>query len=117
MTPSGSVISARQQTLTQLAGMLENELQKPVVDKTGLTGKYDFGFQFASSRMTMPQPSNAAGPVPAAPGAAPVVALAAIDSGTPIQTAVQELGLKLEQKKLPVDVVVVDRLEKTPTEN
>jgi uncharacterized protein (TIGR03435 family) len=123
ITPNGAIISARQQTVAQLANMLENELRKPVVDKTGLTGKYDFSFQFASSRIMEPPPRNAAGPVatgqgPAGPGGPSVPALGAIDSGTPMQTAVQqELGLKLEQKKLPVDVVVVDHLEKSPTEN
>ena len=44
--PIGAIIAARQQTSLQLANILENQLGKPVVDKTGLTAKYDNGFAF-----------------------------------------------------------------------
>src|SRR5579862_110253 len=90
----GSVIAARQQTMTQLANILENQLGKPVVDKTGLTAKYDFGIKFDPTGLPgafAPQnapPGDASDPVPS------------------IFTVVQqELGLRLDQKKITVDLV------------
>jgi uncharacterized protein (TIGR03435 family) len=71
-----------------------------VIDKTGLTGKYDFTLEFAPEGL---------GPGP----------LDATDqSGPNILTAVQEqLGLKLEPKKTRLDMLTIDRADKVPTEN
>jgi uncharacterized protein (TIGR03435 family) len=84
-----------------------NLLDQPVVNQTGLTGKYDFTLKFT------PDASQLAnlGPVP--PGAA-----AADPDGPPdIFTAFQQqLGLKLESTKTAVDVMVIEKIEK-PSEN
>ena len=97
--------SALIQWLTQA---LSNQLSRPVVDKTGLTSKYDFQLQWT------PDPSQ----IP--PGMPPpgVEALPPADpNGPDVFTAIQEqLGLRLESQKGPVDVLVVDRIEK-PSEN
>ncbi len=60
--PSAHMVG-KAQTTAQLAGMVGNELDRPVVDKTGLTGKYDFVLEFAPdpSRFRMP-PGVASGP-------------------------------------------------------
>ena len=73
-----------------------------VVDRTGLTGGWDFELTFA--------PENRGGP----PGAA----AAPVDPDAPsFFTAIQEqLGLKLEPTKGPVEVLVIDSIEK-PTED
>jgi len=77
-----------------IAGMLAMQLRAPVHNDTGLTGKFDFEL-FWSTRPP-----------------------AADDSGPDLATAVQEqLGLKVERKKGPVDVVVIDHVERTPTAN
>jgi uncharacterized protein (TIGR03435 family) len=110
----GSRYSARQQPLSALVGLLASPLGKPVVDKTGLTGKYDFNLTFARDERTSANVVGNPGPSTAATNPAE-----AVNNGPPdLFTAMQEqLGLRLEQKKIPTDVVVVDSAEKTPKEN
>ena len=83
-------------SMATLAGMLASPVGRPVIDKTGLTGNYDIKLSYA-----------------------PVAADASTDSTLPsIFTAVQEqLGLKLEGQKVPVDFVVIDHAEKVPSDN
>lgn len=82
--------------MEMLAQSLSNQLGWPVVDKTGLTAKYDFVLEWTPDM-------GAAGDV------APV--------GPTIFTALQEqLGLRLESQKGPVPNIVIDRVEK-PSEN
>jgi uncharacterized protein (TIGR03435 family) len=98
-------LSGSQQTLAQLTSILTDAVREPVVDKTGLTAKYDFGIAFDSSGLvdfpTPPERLNSA-----------------VDPAPSLFTALQqELGLRLDRKKVSLDVVVIDRLEKVPTEN
>jgi uncharacterized protein (TIGR03435 family) len=77
---------------------LAGQLQRPVIDRTGLTGTWDLDLQFAP---------DGVGLTPAAPQ----------DSGPSLFTALEEqLGLKLELSTGPVEVLVVDRIER-PTTN
>jgi uncharacterized protein (TIGR03435 family) len=95
-------VAAKQAAISQICNLIGNLFARPVVDETGLTGKYDYHLEFA--------PENAP---PNAEGAA-----ASGDPAPTLLMAIQDqLGLKLEAKKLPVDIVVVDHIEKTPTEN
>ena len=83
------------QTIAWLADQLSGQAQRPVVDETGLTGEYEFTLSWA--------------PNPNAPD---------VESLPDLFTAVQQqLGLKLESKKGPVEVVIVDRAEKMPSGN
>jgi uncharacterized protein (TIGR03435 family) len=86
------------QTVSELVSYFSSELNAPVVEKTGLTGKYDYNLEFARS---------------------PSVAAANLADAPPdFVTAVRDqLGLKLESKKGPVDLLVIDHMEKTPTAN
>jgi uncharacterized protein (TIGR03435 family) len=78
----------------RIARMLSQQLHSPVNDDTRLTGKYDFELFWITG------PTDAGG------------------SGPDLVTAVQEqLGLKLERRKGPVDGVVIDYAEKTATVN
>ena len=101
--------------IAQLVNMLATQLSRPVVDQTGLTAKYDYTLDFA------PEPGQGHGPMGAPMGGGPGGPGAGDSNdqaGPNLVTAVQEqLGLKLEAKKGPVDLLVVDRAEKTPTEN
>jgi uncharacterized protein (TIGR03435 family) len=104
MQPGKATMNAAGVSMTQLVDMLANQVERPIVDGTELTGRYDFTLEFAPEMQNMP------GFVPG-----PVVEGEAAPS---LFTAVQEqLGLKLEPKKAALDLIVVDRLEKTPTEN
>jgi uncharacterized protein (TIGR03435 family) len=85
-----------------------------VVDQTGLTGKYDFNLEFTSENM----PAIPPGAVPAMGRGDAAGPPAPSDQAPTLIAALQEqLGLKLDAKKLPVDIVVVDHIEKSPTEN
>jgi uncharacterized protein (TIGR03435 family) len=109
--------------MASVTNMLAALLGRPVVDQTGLKGNYDFDLAYTPEG----QPMTLAGvPPPQPPGAgAPVGGEGRVPSasdpdvnGVSLFTAVQsQLGLKLDTKKGPVEVIVVDHVEKTPTEN
>jgi bla regulator protein blaR1 len=86
-----------------LSHQLSQQVGRTVLDRTGLTGKYDFTLDWEPDDPA-PMPGNAQGGQPGAPPP---------DSGKPsLFTAVQEqLGLKLESQKVPVSVVVIDHIE------
>jgi uncharacterized protein (TIGR03435 family) len=96
-------------TMRQFIVWLTQETDLPIVDKTGLTERYDF---------TMPwTPGNEAATGEASPGAG-AGALVFGDVGDTIYSALEKyLGLKLVSRKGPVEMLVIDRLERTPTEN
>jgi len=95
-------LTARAQTLAPLVERLSREFRLPILDKTGLPGKYDFKLEFA----------------PEAPGAISTNRPELDDSAPNLITAVQQqLGLKLTPSKVPTDVVVVDRADRVPVEN
>jgi uncharacterized protein (TIGR03435 family) len=104
-------------TLAELAEGLAPMADHPIVDMTGLTGKYDVTLEI--SMQDLMNAARAAGAaVPAAPAADPSKpAEAASDPGGSLFTAIQSLGLKLEPRKTPMTFIVVDHVEKMPTEN
>jgi len=93
-------ISARDIVLETFAFLLMRELQRPVVDRTQLTGRYDLDLNFLPD----------SGPM--------VINGTAINADAPsLTTAVREqLGLKLDSTRAPVDVIVIDRVN-APTGN
>ena len=120
------------ETMEQLANRLSGQLGKPVTDETGLKGKYDYALTYsvdaalAGGPGLPPPPPGALGGGPAGgaviaggPGGGPPGAGGAdrVTAPTLTEAVQQQLGLKLEQKKGMVDIVVVDHIEKTPTEN
>lgn len=115
-------MQSSKQTMSGFVDMLANQVDRPVVDQTNLTGKYDYTLEFAPgdnrggmmrgamAGMPMPPPGADGG---GAGGGAPDA-----EAGPTIFSALQEqLGLRLEAKKGPVDLLVIDSIEKTPTEN
>jgi uncharacterized protein (TIGR03435 family) len=97
-TASNAEMTANGMPMESLAKMLEGEVQRNVIDKTSLTGKYDLHLKWRSEE---DGPDNGSGD----------------DQAPSLFTALQEeLGLKLESSKGPVDTLVVDHIE-APSEN
>jgi uncharacterized protein (TIGR03435 family) len=114
MTDGRPHMLAIQMSMGELAEWLTSQVDRSVIDATGLKGEFDFRLTWAIGEGTSWRgltPPPAAGEVPAANGP--------IDSDAPtIFDAIREqLGLKLLQGKGRVDVLVIDHIEKTPTEN
>ena len=101
-------LTAKAQPLAALVELLSREFQMPISDRTGLQGNFDFKLEFA------PRPPGAL-PSPPSPERPPSVE---DDGAANLTTAVQQqLGLRLNSRKVPTDVVVIDRADKVPTEN
>jgi uncharacterized protein (TIGR03435 family) len=89
---------AKSDTMQEFANFLSGPLRAPVVDLTGLNGKYDFALDFTPY---LPEDERTERP----------------DSASILNTTLQaEIGLKLEPRKEMVEVMVIDRVEK-PSEN
>lgn len=118
-TPEGMIrMEAEKLTMEQLADSLVQFVGRPVIDGTGLKGNYQVAFEISMTDMLAM--ARAAGvDVPGAPPGAGGPAGGASDpsGGTSAYQSVEKMGLKLESKKAPVDYMVIDRLEKTPTED
>jgi uncharacterized protein (TIGR03435 family) len=103
-------LTAQAVPMTSLANLLSQQLHRTVIDKTGLTGKYDLELNWT--------PDQGSDPMFKGTDGSPQRADAAPDtSGPSIFTALQEqLGLKLQSAKGPVETLVIDHVE-MPSEN
>lgn len=104
--PGGSfTVTAQGVPLSDFIPQLSGNSGRPILDKTGLTGKYDFVLTYSPEQNSPASAPNGQPPPPT-------------DSGAPsLFTAVQEqLGLKLEPGKGPVEVIVIDQAAR-PSEN
>jgi uncharacterized protein (TIGR03435 family) len=95
--PKRMVIEVHRMPIAQLVEILAKIFQTPVIDLTGLTARYDVSINAAKY---LPQSGDRADP------------LSIIQTGL-----AEELGLKMEAKKYPVDLLIIDRAEKAPAEN
>jgi uncharacterized protein (TIGR03435 family) len=101
------------------AEMLTRFTDRPVVDDTGLKGNYQVSLELSRDdlmRVVRAAGMAAPGMMPAAPAGSAADAASDPASGS-VFTAVQQLGLKLDPRKEPVETIMVDHIEKTPTEN
>jgi uncharacterized protein (TIGR03435 family) len=126
MAPGGKMrMVSNGTTMPRFIDILANQLDRPVLDMTGLTGTYDISLEFAPdssgmqskmAAMGMAPPPGAAGDgggsTGGTAGGATEAPVATIFSALP-----EQLGLRLEARKGPVDSIIVDSVQKTPTEN
>jgi uncharacterized protein (TIGR03435 family) len=97
--PKHILLPARNTTIADFVSLLQRAvLDRPVVDKTGLQGKFDFDLQWA------PDETQFGGEVPVAPSDAPA---------PPLFSAMQDqLGLKLTATRGPIEAFVVDKADR-----
>ena len=121
MGPGGTMhLEAPTMNMAAFADTLSRFFDRPVVDLTELKGTYQVALD-----LSMEDLRNAArsaglmglGMGGGRDGARPPSDAASDPGGLSIFAAVQQLGLKLEPRKAPLDLIVIDHLEKTPTEN
>jgi uncharacterized protein (TIGR03435 family) len=122
MTPSPDGKSMRFEiwgaTLAELAEGLTPMVDHPIVDMTGLTGKYHVTLDISMQElMNIARAAGAAVPADGGGDASKPAELASDPGGSSLFTTIQALGLKLEPRKSPMTFIVVDSAEKTPTEN
>ena len=98
-------------SMTTLVNTLTALFGQPVVDRTGLAERYDFVLEYSRDRAPGPRATGGFNEPP------PLPAPANAELGVSIYTSIQQLGLKLESQKLPLEVIVVDHVERVPTGN
>lgn len=100
--------------IQQLVEILSRLVDRPVVDKTGLKGDYQISLDLPVAAMMAMAGQMGGGPMPGGEGNKMAEAS---DPGTSIFESVQKMGLKLEPHKTALETIVVDHLDKVPTEN
>jgi len=95
----GSHVTAQGVPLSALAAFLARPLGRPVLDKTELAGNFDFSLKFATER---PGPDDTLNGQPFPDSDAPFL----------FEAIQEQLGLKLEAGKGPVEVIVIDHIER-----
>ena len=100
---AGGVLTIKSISTEEAAGLLSGPLQMPVADETGLKGRFDVMIDMNTYIADLRKQAGTP------------------DIGTIIdvlnQVAQDQLGLKLESRKAPVEVVIVDSVERVPTSN
>jgi uncharacterized protein (TIGR03435 family) len=102
LSPTGARLPARYATMAEFASVLQRSpLDRPVVDRTGLSGRYDFDLEFAPDESvwggTVPRPEKS-------------------DLPGLFQAVQEQLGLRLEATKGPVEALIIKHIER-PSEN
>jgi uncharacterized protein (TIGR03435 family) len=108
-------IEIHKMTMLQIAELLTRLSDRPVTDATGITGAYDLSLELTPEDFIGVQIRgglNNGAIIPAQ--ALHLLDNAALD---PFTNALQKSGLSLESRKAPLDVLVIDSIQKTPTEN
>ena len=87
--------------MERFASVLQDLLDRPVIDKTGLTKRYDFDLEFSPEGTLLAPPAGVSAPYIDRPD---------------IFTSIQQIGLKLEPARGEVEMIVIDYAEK-PSKN
>ena len=104
---AGQHVEMSNLTTLRFAQLLSTDGDRPVIDKTNLKGSYEASFDISMDAPPPPPPGAGSGGAPMLEAPRP----------NPMLQAVEQMGLKLEPQKDQVEMIVVDHIEKTPTEN
>jgi uncharacterized protein (TIGR03435 family) len=102
----GGSMSGENVKMESLASSIAALLGRPVVNQTKLDGEYDISLDFSFDDTKFGEMVRTTGPPPPE-----------MEQGESVFKSIQKLGLKLEAKKVPTAIIVVDRMDRTPTEN
>ncbi len=109
VSSSAGKIVARRVTMADLMNSVERYLDRPLIDQTGLKGIYDVTLQYSLEELRNVVRSSGS------PRSIPDSAAEAFPGS--LAESFAALGLKLEPRKAPLDILVVDHAEKIPVEN
>lgn len=114
-TVAGNKLDGKKLAMAPFADALARFVDRPVLDQTGLKGAYDFTLELSPEDFTAMIVRSAL----SAGVQLPPQAMRALDisSGDSLFSALEMLGLKLEPRKGPVEILVVDHMERKPTDN
>jgi uncharacterized protein (TIGR03435 family) len=104
------LFEADRATMLDIARALRGYVDAPVVDETGLKGIYEVSLELPSAPLRGGRGRAASADVSPADAASE-------PAGISVFASVQKLGLKLEKRKAPMDHIVIERIDKTPSEN
>lgn len=115
LTVGNNRIEFRKVVMKQVAAILERFVDRPVVDQTRLDGRFNITIELTPEdfQAAMIRSAVAAGVT------LPPQALRLLDTASPaaVPDALEQLGLTLQQRRAPLEVVVIDSIDRTPTEN
>jgi uncharacterized protein (TIGR03435 family) len=115
LTIGNNRIELKKVAMAQLAAILERFVDRPVVDQTKLEGRFNIAIEL------MPEDFQAAmiRSAVAAGVSLPAAALRLLDTASPaaVPDALKALGLPLQQRRAPLEVVVIDSIDRTSTDN
>jgi uncharacterized protein (TIGR03435 family) len=97
-------LDATRMTMAELAGVLTDNMDQPVIDRTGLSGGYQFTLELPIAARSLQELRRASPTFEYLPGVSE-------------SSAVEGIGLKMERRTAPIEVLVVDKMSRTPTEN
>ncbi len=120
LSATGIHLEMTKVTLASLVDTLAPLTDRPVLDMTELKGTYQIALDLPMEDLQIIAQKQAATlgiPLPSPPPSANPADIASTPGGGAIFSAIEKLGLKLDSRKAPVETIVVDHLEKTPTEN
>jgi uncharacterized protein (TIGR03435 family) len=106
---AGEHIEMSNLTTARFVQLLSSDGDRVVVDKTNLKGSYEASFDIAMEGPPPPAPPPGGGDSGAGMASAPRI--------NPMLSAVEQMGLKLEPQKDQVEMLVIDHIEKAPTDN
>jgi uncharacterized protein (TIGR03435 family) len=113
-TFGGGKFVAKKFTGAAIASVLERFADRPMLDLTELKGTYDFEFAVTPEE-TQTLMIRAA--VSAGVQLPPQALQLADNGGNPLEGALDQVGLKLDARRMPVEIIIIDQIQKTPIDN